>query len=115
MEYTDGTVRVKREHDEGYEIFEAKTPVVITVTKTDYEPRFPSIKGKMAANRAVIEKLSTADLEIDQTMIGLKGSPTKVKRTFTPTKKTGGIVIEEATGADSAKKLVALLTEAKLV
>ena len=47
-----------------------------------------------------------ADLtDIDSTRIGLKGSPTKVKKTFTPPVKSGGITIKEETGADSAKKL----------
>ena len=89
-----------------------KTPCVITVTKPSWDPRYPSIKSKMAANRAEIPTIGFADLTgIDPERVGLKGSPTKVKKTFTPPVKSGGIKIQEETGADTAnalfKKLVA--------
>jgi len=89
-----------------------KTPCVITVTKPSWDPRYPSIKSKMAANRAEIPTIGFADLTgIDPERVGLKGSPTKVKKTFTPPVKSGCIKIQEETGADTAvalfKKLVA--------
>ena len=70
----------------------------------------------MAANRAEIPTLSSADLPtIDLAQAGLKGSPTKVKKTFVPQKKSGGVKIKEETAEDSAKKLFELLTEAKVI
>lgn len=100
------TVKVKKEVEDGFEIIGAKMPCVVTVTKPSFDPRYPSIKSKMAANRKEIATIAFADLtDIDSTRIGLKGSPTKVKKTFTPPVKSGGITIKEETGADSAKKL----------
>ena len=70
----------------------------------------------MAANRAQIPDLTIEDFpEIDKTMIGLKGSPTRVKKTFVPQKKTEGIKIEEETGEESAAKLAQLLSDAQIV
>jgi len=108
-------VIVKKETEEGYEMIEMQTPSVVTVTKTAYEPRYPTIKSKMAANKAEIPLITVNDITIDTTHCGLKGSPTKVKRTFVPVRNTNGIKIKEETNADSAKKLVQLMTDAKLI
>lgn len=109
-------ITVQREHDEGYEIVEAKFPVVVTVVKSINKPRYPSIKSKLAANKAVIDVLKASDLpEINTEKIGLKGSPTKVKKTFTPPRKESGIRICEDTGSGCAIKLFEKLVAAKLV
>lgn len=108
---SEDEVVVKRETEDGYEVMSAKLPAVVTVTKPKFDPRYPTIKGKLAANRAVIPTFSPTDIVIDLTRAGLKGSPTKVKKTFTPQTRTGGMVIEEGTAQDSAKKLAAVLSE----
>ncbi len=102
---------VKREVEDGYEIIGVSCPCLITVTKPKFEPRYPTIKGRMAANRAVIPTLTSENLDIDITRAGLKGSPTKVSKTFTPSVKQGGIRISEESGADSAKRLAQALAE----
>ena len=65
----------------------------------------------MAANRAEIPTLTSENFDIDVTRAGLKGSPTKVSKTFTPSVKQGGIRITEETGVDSAKKLAQILAD----
>lgn len=102
----NGSLKVKKETEDGCEMIAIKTPCVITVTKPAWDPRYPSIKSKMAANRKEIPTLGVDDLTtIDRERIGLKGSPTKVKKTFTPPVKSGGIKIQEETGPDTAKAL----------
>ena len=108
-------VFVKRETGEGYEVLASRLPCVITVTKPSFNPRFPTIKSKMAANRAVITTLTAEDLPVEADRIGLKGSPTKVKKTFTPPRKQGGVVVREATGEESAKKLFELLNAGNII
>ncbi|MCB2361375.1 electron transfer flavoprotein subunit beta/FixA family protein [Clostridium estertheticum] len=116
IEVKDDTVIVNREHDQGYEVIETKFPVVCTVVKSINEPRYASIKSKMKSNRAVIDELTVADLpELDQTKIGLKGSPTRVKKSFTPPRKESGIRIQEETGRESAVKLYEILLAANLI
>ena len=112
----ENTLTIKKETEDGVEMIEIQTPCVITYTKPSFDPRYPTIKRKMAANRAEIPTLTAADLStIDLTQAGLKGSPTKVKKTFVPQKKTGGIKIQEETNEDSAKKLFELLSDAKVL
>ncbi|NMA36693.1 MAG: electron transfer flavoprotein subunit beta/FixA family protein [Papillibacter sp.] len=110
-----GKVRARRETEDGYEVVESSLPAVVTVTKTAYEPRYASVKSKMAANRAVIPLLTAADLEIDTEQAGLKGSPTKVKKTFVPQRKKGGVKLQEESGVIAAEKLTALLSDAGII
>lgn len=113
----DGSaLKVHKEVEDGVEIIAVQTPCVVTFTKPSWDPRYPTIKRKMAANRAEIPTLAPSDLAgIDLTRCGLNGSPTKVKKTFVPQKKTGGIKIQEEAAADSAKKLFGLLSDASII
>lgn len=111
-ELAGDTLRVKKETECGTELIGIQMPCVLTFTKPAWEPRFPTIKGKMAANRAEIGTLTAADLpEINLAHAGLKGSPTKVKSTFVPSRKVGGIVIQDTGAEEAAQKLVELLGE----
>ena len=110
------TIKVKKEVEEGVEVIAAKMPCVVTFTKPAWDPRYPTIKRKMAANRAEIPVIGEEELaDIDKTKIGLKGSPTHVKKTFVPQKKTGGMKIKEETAEDSAKKLFTVLSDAGII
>ena len=110
------TIKVKKEVEEGVEVIAARMPCVVTFTKPAWDPRYPTIKRKMAANRAEIPTLGEDVFpNIDTTRIGLKCSPTHVKKTFVPQKKQGGVKIEEGTGEDSAKKLFQLLSDANVI
>ena len=63
----------------------------------------------------MIGEITAADLEIDLSKAGLKGSPTKVKKTFTPVHNKQGVKIQEETDEQSALKLVQLMTDENLV
>lgn len=104
----------KRESDQGYDYFQSEFPAVVTIVKTDYEPRYPSIKTKMAANRAEIRVITANDIEIDTKGCGLKGSPTKVKKTFTPKRIKKGILIQK-NAHDAAAELIEQLTASHVI
>lgn len=111
----DDELLVKRETEEGYEIIEVPFPCLVTVTKPKFEPRYPSMRGRMAANRAQIPTLTSAEIQLDLSRAGLKGSPTKVSKTFTPSVKQGGIIISEDSSAASARKLAQILEQAGII
>ena len=116
VEVEGDTVKVKKEVEEGVEVIGVKSPCVVTFTKPAWDPRYPTIKRKLAANRAQIPTLTAADLPtINLNNAGLKGSPTKVKKTFVPQKKTGGVKIKEEDDAASARKLFELLSSASII
>ena len=91
---TNGSIRVQRLMDEGYDIVESTLPVLLTVVKELNEPRLPSLKGKMAAKKAEIKKWVSSDILADENNLGLRGSPTQVKNIFTPQARSGRKMIE---------------------
>lgn len=115
-EAVEGMLKVKKETETGAEVIGVQTPCVVTFTKPAWDPRFPNIKRKLAARKAEISVLSAADLTaIDLTRAGLKGSPTKVKKTFVPQKKNGGVMIRDENPTDGALKLYQMLSEAHVI
>lgn len=104
----DSFVRADRMTEEGYDIVESPLPCLITVVKEINEPRLPSLKGKMRAKKAEIKKLEAKDLDADPDSLGLKGSPTKVVKIFTPPPRKGGQILEGEV-KDVCGKLVELL------
>lgn len=115
-EQADGALHVLKEDEDGNARVGVKCPCLITFTKPAFDPRFPTIKRKMAARKATIEQITSADLaDLDMSFTGLKGSPTKVKKTFVPPRKEAGVIIKEETGEESALKLFTLLSEAHVI
>ncbi len=92
----ENSIRVQRMMDEGYDVVESPFPVLLTVVKELNEPRLPSLKGKMAAKKAVIRKWGAPDIMADENDLGLKGSPTQVKNIFTPAARSGRKMLEGA-------------------
>jgi electron transfer flavoprotein beta subunit len=94
----DNKIIVQRLMDEGFDIIEASLPVLLTVVRELNVPRMPSLKGKIAAKKADIKKLSAADIRADENSLGLKGSPTQVRNIFAPDAKKDRKMIEGTTG-----------------
>jgi len=95
------TLKVERMLEEANELVTCPLPALITVVKQINDPRPPSLKGMMRAKKAEIKKMTAADMGADVAKLGLNGSPTWVKKIFTPPHKEGG---EKMTG--SAEELV---------
>ena len=105
-------LKVRRETEGGYEVVGIRMPCMVTFTKPSWEVRYPTISRKLASEKAEITILGEEDLPlIDVSMIGLKGSPTRVKKTFVPQKRKDGMIIKGSDGADTAKQLFSVLHE----
>ncbi len=115
IEVAGNVVRLEREQEEGYEVLETQLPVLITVIKSINEPRLPTVKGTMKANRKEIPVWTAADLDVKEEAIGLKGSPTQVRRIFTPGQRVQGQIIQADTAREAAAGLINKLIEAKIV
>ncbi|NMB25285.1 MAG: electron transfer flavoprotein subunit beta/FixA family protein [Firmicutes bacterium] len=83
-ELSDGEIVVERLTEVGYEVVAVGLPAVITVVKEINEPRIPGLRGMMRAKKAEIPVWNAEDLGADPARLGLKGSPTRVWRTFEP-------------------------------
>lgn len=112
---TEDRVTAKQETEEGYRLIESDCPCVVTVTKPDYDPRYPTIKNKMAARKKPIGTIKAEDLSmLDPEKTGEEGAFVKVLKMYEPPKKEAGIKIQEETAEDSALKAVAMMADAKV-
>ncbi len=109
-----GTITVRRELEDGYEVIKAKLPVAITVLKSINTLRMPSLKGKMKAKAATIRQITVADLDPDPDRLGLKGSPTWVSKIFTPPVKGNRQIIHDDQGS-AGKSIFDILKNLKVV
>ncbi|MHA2349375.1 MAG: electron transfer flavoprotein subunit beta/FixA family protein [Candidatus Thorarchaeota archaeon] len=98
-----------RETDEGYEVVRAKMPVLLTATKGLNEPRLANIMGIMKAKKKPLEVVDAETLGVDEDRLGLKGSPTTVRKVFPPPRREGGIKVEADDPKKAAKDLVEFL------
>lgn len=98
------------------QVLKTSTPCVVTFTNPSFDVRYPNVRRKLAANRAQIPDITARDLsEIDLSRCGLKGSPTRVKKTFVPIHKKNAVIIKEAAPEDSSRRLAALLSDAHVI
>jgi electron transfer flavoprotein beta subunit len=111
----DKHIVVHRMMEDGTDVLDLPLPAVIAVVKEINEPRVASLKGKMAAKKAVIPKWNETDIEAEKSKIGLGGSPTIVAKSYNPPPRQGGVRIDGATVEEKAKKLVDKLQEMKLI
>lgn len=111
----NGKVKAERETENGKEVWESTVPVVITSSKPAFDVRYPTVRARLAANRTTIPALTLVDVSAEAERSGLKGSPTKVKKTFVPVRNGGGIVIHEEHATDAAAKLAVILNDIGLV
>lgn len=109
-------VTARRQLEEGIEIVETKFPILCTVTKESNKPRYATIKRKLASLKAEIGEIKLEDLVgADTTKMGLKGSPTKVKSTFTPKRTASGLRIDGNSPNEVASSLIDKLVDAKIL
>ncbi len=106
VEACDGRLVVHQETDAGYRVVEVPTPCVLTVVKPAYEPRYPTMKSKMAARKLPIAKLAGETVTND--LVSHLGYAA-------PAKRQSGLKIQEKDAAEAVRQAMAILAERKLV
>src|SRR5580693_9495130 len=66
VEVDGSNLKVHRQTADGYEVLEASTPALVTVTAGIAEPRYASLKGIMAARSKEIKLIALADLGVER-------------------------------------------------
>jgi len=109
-----GVIRGQRMTEEGYEVMEGNLPLLISVVKEINDPRLPSLKGKMRAKKAELLTWTAEDIEADEQLIGLNGSPTQVVKIFSPPAREGGEIFQ-GDPAEMVEQLVEALDRQKII
>ena len=85
------SVIVKRQYDDGYHMVKAKMPCLITALAELNDPRYMTVGGIFDAVKADIKIMTRDDLiDVDDSNIGLNGSPTKIARASDKVRKGAG-------------------------
>ena len=113
---TAGTVRVRRISPTGYDVLEAPLPALVVCTQALGEPRYPSLKGIMAARSKEIVTQALGDVTDagKEGDVGGAAAATKVLDSEAPPPRGATRVIREP-AAEAAKQLVAFLVERRIV
>ncbi len=101
---SDGTsLKVRRQTEAGYDNVEAGLPAVVSVTAGVNEPRYPSLKGIMAAKSKPVDRLTVADLGLD----GLAPGQAIVSVQAAEQRKAGEVVEDDGTAAHRVVEFLA--------
>ena len=95
IEPTAGRVRVHRISPTGYDLLEAPLPAFIVATQALGEPRYPSLRGIMAARAKQLDVWSLVDVGLDPASVGGAQSTTRVTATRQPPAREATRVIRE--------------------
>ncbi len=93
---------VRRKVEEGQEVLEVNLPALITVELDLARPRRASLPGLMKSLRRKIEVWDKNAIEADAEQLGIKGSPTWVRRIGVPSPRAGGPTFNAAEGLQDA-------------
>jgi electron transfer flavoprotein beta subunit len=113
LSIADGTLRVKRQTEFGYDIIEAPLPAVVAVSDAINEPRYPSLKGIMGAKKKPQETLALADVGVDAGATGEAGSKTEVYELHEPPSRGESRKVED--DGNAAQAIVEFLAEKRLI
>jgi electron transfer flavoprotein beta subunit len=81
-------IRLEREMEDGIDLLESSTPILLTVCDDINIPRIPSLKNSISAKKSKIDIFDSLDIGIDVNKVGVKGSPTKIIESFNNTTNT---------------------------
>jgi electron transfer flavoprotein beta subunit len=109
----DGSLRVKRQTEFGYDVIEAPLPAVVAVSDAINEPRYPSLKGIMGAKSKPQETLSLQDVDVPADEAGESGSKTEVLELKPPPSRGESQKIED--NGNAAQAIVDFLAEKRLL
>ena len=102
----EDTLVVQRQFEDRHQIIEVKTPCLLTALAELADPRYMSVHGVFDAYR---------EKEVNEGNIGLKGSPTRVKKSFTKQAKGAGTILNDLSDDEAVAAIVEKLQEKHII
>ena len=116
IEVEGDSVIVERQYDDRYHVVEAKMPALVTALSELNDPRYMTPGGIFDACKAEITTWGRADLkDVDDSNLGLKGSPTKIAKASDKVRKGAGEKIVPDSPEDGAAYIVAKFKEKHII
>jgi len=88
------TVVAKHRFDDGIETVKARFPAALTITEEANKPRKFTVEGMLRAKKARIDVWDRETISGDPNLLGLRGSPTIVKKVFPPPGRKQGEIFD---------------------
>ncbi|MGI6719155.1 MAG: electron transfer flavoprotein subunit beta/FixA family protein [Bacteroidales bacterium] len=85
---------INKSTEEGYQILQVEMPCLLTVLSSPADVRYMSVRGIVEAYEKEVEVWNADNLKVDESKLGLKGSPTRVVKSFTKGVKAAGQIHE---------------------
>ncbi|MGV3024953.1 electron transfer flavoprotein subunit beta/FixA family protein [Clostridium thermobutyricum] len=101
---------VNRALEDGHEMIKVQTPCLLTAIEELNAPRYMNVGLIFDTKDKEITIWSADDIDVDKAVLGLKGSPTKVKKSMTKEAKGAGELVKEGP-KDAAAYVVGKLKE----
>jgi electron transfer flavoprotein beta subunit len=108
-----GRVRVHRISPTGYDVLEASMPALVVATQALGEPRYPSLKGIMAARSKKVETKDLAAVGVDGSVGGAVATTAVLGAEAPPPRAATRVVREPAD--EAARQVVAFLAERRII
>jgi len=86
------TITVRRKLEGRKEVVQTQLPALLTMVREGNKPRYPTVPARLGAEGAEVTVWNNDFLKLAPELIGLRGSPTNVKRIFAPERKMGEIL-----------------------
>ncbi len=109
-----GRVRVRRLSPVGYDVLEAPMPALIGCTQVLGEPRYPSLKGIMAARSKELATVALSDLDLGGHAVGGAVATTHVVDSRPPAAR-GETRVVRAAAPEAAAAIVDFLVERRVI
>lgn len=106
IEVTNSKVKIKQKLGDFHRLLEAPIPALITVEREAHEPRVAPMDTILEAYGKEITLWNVDDLDGEDENFGLKGSPTKLTRVYTPKLIKGKVEMLEGGPEEAARKCV---------
>lgn len=106
-----GKVRIRQRLGDLLRILEAPLPVLITVEREMNQPRIAPVDMIIEAYNKEIILWNADDLNGDEGHLGLSGSPTRLRRVYTPKRVKGKALMFDGSPEEAARRLLEKLKE----
>jgi electron transfer flavoprotein beta subunit len=99
-------IRVRRKLEGRHEMVEAPLPAMLAVVREINHCRYPTVPRRLMAEDTKVQVWDNNVLKMDPNDIGLKGSPTQVRKIFSPERVKGEIVGDGLNAPEEAANLL---------
>ena len=106
-------ISIKRQSEAGFDLVESTLPALVACSSGINEPRYPQLKGIMAAKKKEIKVMTAAALGVPGDQVGESGAREKVLTIGRPPKREAGKVVTDE--GEGGKQIADYLAEIKVI